>query len=65
MQCNGAVEEVDSLRGGNHTQTLVEERFEGVHGLFGVGGFLQEEEEVLDTEEVVDIEEEFDISLEL
>lgn len=34
----GLCEEVDSHRGKNHAQVLVEEGFGGVHGLFGVGG---------------------------
>lgn len=34
----GLCEEVDSHRGGNHTQALLEECSGGVHGSSGVGG---------------------------
>lgn len=34
----GLCEEVDSHRGANHAQDMVEEGSGGVHGLFGVGG---------------------------
>lgn len=47
---------MDSHRGGNHTQALVEE---------GFGGFMARLGFVVDTEEVMDIEEVADITLEL